>query len=79
MGHKVYVVKRIFSCLGDTCVNNDKASCWAKIIKLKNCLQMQVLSTVTENNLRFHKPNIFKNCIANNFYKWYYTVLEVPT
>lgn len=42
------------------CVNNDEAYCRVKIIKLKNCLQMQVLSAVTENNLRFHKPNILR-------------------
>lgn len=59
MSHKVYAgfsgAQMIF-----TFVNNDKAACWAGIIKLKNCLQMQVLSAVTESNLGFHKPNILE-------------------
>jgi len=46
-----------------TCVNNDEASCWAKIIKLKNCLQMQVLSAVIENNLGFHESNILRTVL----------------
>lgn len=59
MSHKVYagfsVTWMIF-----TFVNNDEAACWAGIIKLKNCLQMQVLSAVAESNLGFHKPNILE-------------------
>lgn len=59
MSYKVYVgfsvARMIF-----TFVNNDKAACWAGSIKLKNCLQMQVLSADTEGNLEFHKPNILE-------------------
>lgn len=59
MSDKVYVgfsvARMIF-----TSVDNDKAACWAGIIKLNNCLQMQVLSAVTESNLRFHKANILE-------------------
>lgn len=57
-----FVLSSVFSvaCMMFTWVNNDEASCWARVIKLKNCLQMQVLSAVTENNLRFHKTNILR-------------------
>lgn len=67
MGHKVCVVKHIVSCWDDTCVTNEETSCWAKIIKLKNCLQMQVLSAVTKNNFGFHKPNILRIVLVITF------------
>lgn len=41
---------------------------------------MQVVRGVTERSLpRLTQAEYYKNCIGNNFYKWYYTVLEKHT
>lgn len=59
MSHKVYVGFSVAQMIF-TFVSNDKAAFWAGIIKLSSCLQMQVLSAVTESNLGFHKANILE-------------------